>query len=189
LWTIPEDAKAYLLDLLQGGGVRLHVDYIDLLYRSLHDISELPRAAWGGVERDLSGSAMRIELGSLIQKVIRKRTIRTNVYHQRNAMILKLAEMYMNENFEGVNHRVVWGSILPQDVDRQAQTEQLLVQAGVHSRRTAMDEIGIQDPDEEFARWLEERKKILEMNKEFRTQSTRGGARERAVAAEMEVPE
>jgi len=189
LWAIPEDAKAYLLDLLQGGGVRLHVDYIDLLYRSLHDISELPRAAWGGLERDLSGSAMRIELGSLTQKVIRKRTIRTNVYHQRNAMILKLTEKFTNENFAGVNHRVVWGQILPEDVDRQAQTEQLLVQAGVHSRRTAMDEIGIQDPDEEFTRWLEERKKILEMNREFRAASTRGGARERATAAEMEVPE
>ena len=95
----------------------------------------------------------------------------------------------MHENFEGINHRVVWGQILPQDVARQAQNEQLLVQAGVHSRRTAMDELGIQDPDEEFNRWLEERAKILEMNKEFRTQSTRGGARERAVAAEMEVPE
>ena len=92
LWTIPEDAKAYLLDLLQGGGVRLHVDYIDLLYRSLHDVSEMPRAAWGGIERDLSGSALRIELSSLIQKVVRKRTIRANAYHRRNDMILKLAE-------------------------------------------------------------------------------------------------
>jgi hypothetical protein len=104
-------------------------------------------------------------------------------------MILKLGEMYMHENFEGVNHRVVWGSILPQDVTTQAQTEQLLVQTGVHSRRTAMDEIGIQDPDEEFNRWLEERERILEMNREFRAVSTRGGTRERAVAAEMEVPE
>jgi len=189
LWTIPEDAKAYLLDLLQGGGVKLHVDYIDLLYRALHDVSETPRAAWGGVEKELSGAALRIELGSLIQKVVRKRTIRTNVYHQRNAMILKLAELFMKENFEGVNHRVVWGHILPQDVDRQAQTEQLFVQAGVHSRRTAMDEIGIQDPDEEFERWLEERRKILEMNQEFKAASTRGGARERAYAAEPEVPE
>jgi len=198
LWTIPEDAKAYLLDLLQGGGVRLHVDYIDLLYRALHDISETPQAAWGGIEKELSGAALNIELGSLIQKVIRKRTIRTNAYHQRNAMILRLAEMFMNENFEGVNHRVVWGQVLPQDVDRQAQTEQLLVQAGVHSRRTAMDEMGIQDPDEEFNKWLEERKQILEMNREFRAQSTRGGARERATAAEparqalageMEAPE
>jgi len=198
LWTIPEDARAYLLDLLQGGGVRLHVDYIDLLYRALHDVSETPQAAWGGIEKELSGAALNVELGSLIQKVIRKRTIRTNAYHQRNAMILRLAEMFMNENFEGVNHRVVWGQVLPQDIDKQAQTEQLLVQAGVHSRRTAMDEMGIQDPDGEFSRWLEERGRILKMNQEFRAASTRGGARERAVAAEparqalageMEAPE
>ena len=91
VWTIPEDAKAYLLDLLQGGGIRLHIDYIDLVYRCLHDLSEMPRAAYGGVERDLSGAALNIELGSLIQKVIRKRTIRTNAYHHRNEMILKLA--------------------------------------------------------------------------------------------------
>jgi hypothetical protein len=189
LWTIPEDAKAYLLDLLQGGGVRLHVDYIDLLYRALHDISETPRAAWGGIEKELSGTALQIELGSLTQKVTRKRIIRTNAYQRRNAMILKLAEMFMNENFEGVNHRVVWGQVLPEDVSRQAQNEQLLVQAGVHSRRTAMDEMGIQDPDQEFDRWLEERTKILKMNQEFRAQSTRGGARAKTVAAEMEVPE
>jgi hypothetical protein len=189
LWTIPEDAKAYLLDLLQGGGVRLHVDYIDLLYRALHDISETPRAAWGGIEKELSGAALQIELGSLIQKVTRKRTIRTNAYHGRNDMILRLAQMYMNESFEGIQHRVVWGPILPEDATRQAQNEQLLVQAGVHSRRTAMDEMGIQDPDEEFNRWLEEREKILEMNQEFRAQSTRGGPRARATAAEMEVPE
>ena len=189
VWATPEDSRAYLLDLLQGGGVRLHVDYIDLLYRSLHDVSELPRAAWGGSERDLSGTAMNIELGSLIQKVTRKRTTRTDAYHRRNAMILSLAEKYMAQNFTGLSHRVIWGPILPQDTARQAQNEQLLVQAGVHSRRTAMDELGVQDPDQEFARWLEERKKILEMNKEFRAQSTRGGARERAIAAEMEVPE
>lgn len=189
VWTIPEDARAYLLDLLQGGGVRLHIDYIDLIYRSLHDISETPRASWGGVQIELSGTALNIELGSLIQKVNRKRLIRTNAYRQRNELILKLAQKFLKENFEGVDHRVTWGPILPQDLSRQAQNEQLLVQAGVHSRRTAMDELGIEDPDAEFNRWLEERRRILEMNQEFRAQSTRGGVRERALAAEMEVPE
>jgi hypothetical protein len=176
---LPEDARAYLLDLLQGGGVRLHIDYIDLLYRTLHDISETPRAAYGGSDRELSGAALQLELGSLIQKVTRKRTIRTSAYHRRNEMILKLAEKYLGEEFQNITHRVVWGPILPADIARQAQNEQLLVQAGVHSRRTAMDEMGIQDPDEEFARWLEERGRILLMNQQFRAQST----------SEMEVPE
>ncbi|MFC1902469.1 phage portal protein [Chloroflexota bacterium] len=65
VWNIPEDAKAYPLDLLQGGGVRLHIDYINLLYRILHDISESPRAAFGGTERDLSGVALEMLRGRL----------------------------------------------------------------------------------------------------------------------------
>jgi len=182
VWTLPEDARAMVLNLLEGAGIRLHIDYIDVLYRCLHDISECPRAAYGGVEKELSGTALQIELGSLIQKVTRKRTIRTNAYHRRNQLILRLAEKYLGQSFEGITHRVVWGPILPTDKARQAQNEQLLVQAGVHSRRTAMDEMGVQDPESEFTRWLEEREKILEMNREFRVQSTRGGARERGMS-------
>jgi hypothetical protein len=188
-WEIPEDADISVLDMLKGGGVRLHIDYIDIIYRALHDISETPRASYGGIEKELSGAALKVEMGSLIQKVTRKRTIRTGVYNRRNAMILSLARQYSGEIFEGITHRVIWGSILPSDEERQAQNEQLLVQAGIHSRRTAMDELGLQDPDAEFGKWLEEREQILRMNSDMRTQSTRGGARERATAAEMEIPE
>ena len=52
-----------------------------------------------------------------------------------------------------------------------------------------MDEMGIRDPEAEFQKWLEERGRILEMNQEYRSRSTRGGERERSVAAEMETPE
>ncbi len=186
VWNIPEDARAYLLDLLQGGGVSLHINYIDLLYRTLHDISESPRSAFGGTERDLSGVALEIELHPLLQKVRRKRIIRSVVYKRRNEMILKLLEKYQGEDF-GDNHlRVVWGPVLPQDVARQVNNEQTLVQTGIHSRRTAMDEIGIRDPEYEFKRWLEERETILRMNKELNVKSTRSGARERALLSQAE---
>ena len=190
VWTIPEEAKAYLLDLLQGGGIRLHVDYIDLIYRCLHDISEAPRAAYGGIERELSGVALEVELTSLLQKVRRKRTIRTNAYKKRNQMILKLHNKFNNEDLTDVQHRIVWGAVLPQDRAREAQNEQLLVQSGVHSRRTAMDEMGIRDPEAEFDKWLQERARILEMNQDYKSRSTRGGERERSFAPEMEsIPE
>jgi len=107
VWNIPEDAKAYLLDLLQGGGVRLHIEYINLLYRILHDLSESPRAAFGGTERDLSGVALEIELQPLLQKVRRKRLIRTAAYNRRNRLVLKLLEQYRNESF-GDNYLRVW---------------------------------------------------------------------------------
>ena len=190
VWAIPEESKAYLLDLLQGGGIRLHIDYIDLIYRCLHDISEAPRAAYGGIEKELSGVALEVELQSLLQKVRRKRTIRTDAYMRRNRLILALHKQFNREDLTRVGHRIVWGGVLPQDRAREAQNEQLLVQSGVHSRRTAMDEMGIRDPEAEFARWLEERQRILEMNREFSARSSRGGERERNTAAEMEpVPE
>ncbi len=186
VWNIPEDAKAYLLDLLQGGGVGLHISYIDLLYRMLHDISESPRAAFGGTTRDLSGVALEIELQPLLQKVRRKGLIRAAAYNQRNRMILKLVEKYQNENF-GDNHlRVVWGPVLPRDMERLVSNEQVLVQNGIHSRKRAMDEIGVKEPEMEFKTWLEERETILRMNRELNARSTRGGARERAIEPRVE---
>jgi len=173
VWNIPEDAKAYLLDLLQGGGVGLHINYIDLLYRILHDVSESPRAAFGGTARDLSGVALEIELQPLLQKVRRKRLIRTAVYNQRNRLILRLLEKYQGESFGDIRLRVVWNPVLPRDITRLVTNEQSLVQSGIHSRRRAMDELGVEDPEIEFDRWLEERKAILGMNKELNAKSTR----------------
>ncbi len=189
VWNIPEDAKAYLLDLLQGGGVGLHIDYINLLYKILHDLSESPRAAFGGTDRDLSGVALEIELQPLLQKVRRKRIIRSSAYNRRNRLILKLIEKYRNEDF-GDNHlNVIWSPVLPQDLTRLVANEQALVQTGIHSRRRAMDEIGIEDPEMEFSRWLEERETILRMNKELNAAPVRSGARGRAAESRPDVAE
>lgn len=186
VWNVPEDAKAYLLDLLQGGGINLHISYIELLYRALHDISESPRSAFGGTERDLSGVALEIELNPLLQKVRRKRIIRTVVYRRRNEMVLKLLEKYRGESF-GENHlRVIWGPVLPQDITRQVNNEQILVQTGIHSRRRAMDDIGVRNPEYEFKRWLEERELILKMNKELNARPARGEKRERVLAPQVD---
>lgn len=160
VWEIPERAKAYLLDLLQGGGVKLHVDYIDLLYRTLHDLSESPRTAFGDNERGLSGVALEMELHPLLQKVKRKRTIRTAVYRRRNELILRVLEKMTGDNFGNYRSRIIWGPVLPQDRGRLVREEQILVGSGIHSRRRAMDELGIEDPDAELNRWLEEEEKI-----------------------------
>jgi hypothetical protein len=190
VWNIPEDAKAYLLDLLQGGGVNLHLHYIDLIYRALHDLSESPRSAFGGLERDMSGVALEIELQPLLQKVRRKRIIRTAAYNRRNEMILKLLEKCGGEDFgpapNGGRLKVMWGQVLPRDVEKKVNSEQVMVQTGIHSRRTAMGEVGVADPDYEFKKWLEERESILKMNKELNARAARGGARESALTSRAE---
>jgi hypothetical protein len=64
-----------------------------------------------------------------------------------------------------------------------------MVQAGIHSRRTAMGEIGVADPDTEFQKWLEERESILKMNKELNAKSGRNSAREGALTSRTESVE
>ena len=184
VWNIPEDARAYLLDLLEGGGASLHINYIDLLYRTLHDVAEAPRAAFGGTNRDLSGVALEIELQPLLQKVWRKRLIRSAVYKTRNRLILKLLEQHLDEDFSGCHPEVVWSPVLPRDLSTLVSTEQTLVQNGIHSRRRAMSEVGVKDTETEFKRWLEERQAILKMNKDLNARPARGSERERARAPE-----
>jgi hypothetical protein len=99
-------------------------------------------------------------------------------------MILKLLEKYQGESFGDNRLRVIWSPVLPQDLARLVANEQTLVQSGIHSRRGAMEEMGIKDPEGEFKRWLEERETILRMNKQLNARSTRGGEGERALAGE-----
>ncbi len=54
--------------------------------------------------------------------------------------------------------RVVWGSVLPLDRSRLVEDERVLVGAGIHSRRRAADELGVEDPEGEFRRWLDEQR-------------------------------
>jgi len=69
--------------------------------------------------------------------------------------------------------RVIWGPVLPQDSTKLAGDEQVLVRNGIHSRRRAMDELGVKEPEREFKRWLEEREAIGNTDSRFKIQDSR----------------
>jgi hypothetical protein len=156
VWELPERARAYLLDLLQGGGVNLHVEYVNLLYRTLHDLGEAPRTSFGDSGRGLSGVALNIELDPLLKKVQRKRLLREAAFKRRNEMVLRLLEQYTGVSYAPYRSRVIWSPLLPIDRSRLVVDETRLVAAGIHSRRRAANEMGVEDPDTEFERWREE---------------------------------
>jgi hypothetical protein len=49
---------------------------------------------------------------------------------------------------------------LPADRSRLVADEARLVAAGIHSRRRAAHELGVEDPDTELARWQEEAQRL-----------------------------
>jgi len=112
----------------------------------------------------------------LLQKVRRKRLIRAAVYRRRNEMVLALAERFLGQSFGDVTHRIIWGPVLPRDFQRQVTNEVQLIQCGVHSRKRAMDSLGIDDPEREFAQWLSERQRIMQQNKELNAKTTHLGS-------------
>ncbi|OGO48975.1 MAG: hypothetical protein A2W34_03970 [Chloroflexi bacterium RBG_16_64_32] len=164
VWELPEKAKAYLLDLLQHGGVRIHLDYLEEVRRALHDISETPRTAFGSTDRDLSGIALQVELEPLLQKISRKRLTRTDAYTTRAAVALRLHDLYTGTSHTDAGRIVVnWDPATPQDRTRQVADEIAQVTAALSSRRTSMAVLGAADPDAELQRWIEEARQIAEV--------------------------
>jgi len=157
-WELPEGARAYLLDLLQGGSSQIHLSYIDQLFRVLHDLSETPRTAFGDSGRDLSGAALEVEIQPLVQKVERMRRMWDGVFARRNAMLLDLLERFGGHDLRGIRQTsTIWPSILPSDRDGSVRNAVTLVESGIQSRRSAIVGLGSNDPDAELAQIREER--------------------------------
>lgn len=177
-WELPEGAKAYLLDLLSGGGGGLHVDYVNLLFRALHDLSETPRTAFGDSGRDLSGAALEVEIQPLVQKVARKRRGWDALFRQRNARLLDLLERFGGIDCGGLRQTTtIWPNILPSDAESAVQNEVRLVASGIHSRRTAVAALGGNDPEGELARVLAEQSQLDAVDARVRTGAASGEQR------------
>ncbi len=151
VWELPDRARAYLLDLLQGGGVQLHIDYVNAIYRALHDLSETPRIAFGDNRQGLSGVALEMELHPLLHKLRRKRLIRAAAYRKRNEIALRIHEQMTGAQLAPYRTSIEWGAVLPQDQGHIARQEIELVKNGLRSKRTAMARFGISDPGAEMA--------------------------------------
>jgi hypothetical protein len=75
-------------------------------------------------------------------------------------MVLRVLEQETGVSYAPYRTRIVWGSVLPTDRSRLVADERVLVESGIHSRRRAADELGVDDPDAEFSRWLEEQEMV-----------------------------
>lgn len=156
-WELPEGARAYLLDLLQGGAAEVHLRYVEVLFRMLHDLSETPRTAFGDGGRDLSGAALEVEIQPLVQRIQRKRRQWDLALTRRNQLLLNLAARHADLDTTGFGTPVnLWPPILPSDTEAAVRTTVQRVQNGLLSRRTAMHTLGETDPDAELNRMASE---------------------------------
>jgi hypothetical protein len=148
IWTIPQDAKASLLEMLKDGTVNLHLSYIELLYKMMHDLTELPSSGFGRDQSSggpSSGVALEQLLFPVVQRVLRKRRIWDQVIDTRNRMMLHLAGLPV------LRSKVVWPDILPKDRSGLVTQEVGLVASNIHSLETARRVLGDEQPELENA--------------------------------------
>jgi hypothetical protein len=160
-WELPEGAKAYLLDLLGGNGVSLHIDTIEQLRTSMHDLAEIPRSAFGDSGRTLSGAALEVELQPAVHKARRKRKALSRFYRRRNQILFELLRRFAGEEIpDDITTAVIFPNILPTDRAQDAVTAAQLVASGIRSRRAAAADLGEPDPQQQLTDWLEESRMI-----------------------------
>lgn len=154
VWDIPSDADVKLLEW-QGQPVAVG-EHIERLYRTLYEVTETPRSAFGDSGRVLSGVALETELRPIVQRTLRRRAWWTRALRQRSAMVLALARQFGSfgtpEPVEAHRIRVIWPPMLPRDDASEVQNQVRLVAAGLRSHRAAMDALGTENPEEELAR-------------------------------------
>ena len=151
VWELPSGATAHTLQLFDGDGARVHLDTIEALYRALHDLAEMPRSAFGDASGVTSGTAMEAILQPLIQRTKRNRLIWTSALARRAGLILTLAARFGLIDLGGYPPDafivgITWPPIIPADRHDIVADEIALTAAGLHSRQTAMDALGVTDP-------------------------------------------
>ena len=147
---------------MQNGGLTAHLEYSHDILQSIHDMAEMPQAAFGKGDvagKMASGVALEILLQPVIHKTNRKRMIWTDALTRRAKMILRLGALDAAQEI-----RVNWPAILPRDVATEVANEIALVSGGIHSRETANRNLGEEMPLDEVTRAIDEAKRWAEVN-------------------------
>ncbi|HXF82614.1 MAG TPA: phage portal protein [bacterium] len=166
VWDLPRDADVALLEW--RGSLPALQEHIERVLRALYEVAETPRTSFGDSGRLLSGVALETELQPLIQRTLRKRVGWSVALRRCAQMALQLTDRFGSAR-EGVGGpgpsprsaryrvRVIWPPMLPRDDDAEAQRNLALVAGGLRAHRSAMDALGVPDPEAELRRVQQDR--------------------------------
>lgn len=155
---------------------------LDRIRNDIAEVSQVPAVAFGRQDSGLSqisGVALRILYGPLVAKTAAKRASWSPGLEY--LMWLCLRAEGLEVPIEAVNVR--WPDPVPVNAKELAETEKIAVDSGLTSRRSAMQRLGVEDAEEEYASWQEEnRLKTL-------GEGVKAGLSLHAAALEAGVPE
>lgn len=155
VWDVPADAA---VDLLEWRGQLPAVDrHIERVLRAMFDVAEAPRSSFGDTEQPFSGVALETQLQPVVQRTLRRRIVWEPALREIARFCLLLAEQFGVDGatpgqYAPYRVRVQWLPMLPKDDDAEANRFIALTAASLRSHTTAMEALGVSDPEAELAR-------------------------------------
>lgn len=174
IWELPQDAHAYVLELLQGDVTGQRLAYLRDILHAMHAISRVPETALGSTDREVSGFALQIELGPLIRLVARKRLSRSAALRRRAQLIAALGAKFDGQPVATTVPEVIWTDAIPTDRSDELANAQVELALG-RDPAAVLRSIGVENPDAELAASLRHKRALAAMP----AQPQQGGADER----------
>jgi hypothetical protein len=116
-------------------------------------VTSIPRAVFSKSEGSpMSGYALRMHYVPFERKCMKKEVIIKNRLMELNDMIFKAARLLGIGDYTGFRTRINFSSGLPIDEEIRVQVHEMELRSKIKSRRTVMQERGIEDIDAEMAR-------------------------------------
>ncbi len=149
------------LEVVNAGDIGPFIQVMEKIVDQICNVTGIPRMVLSKAEGGpVSGYALRIHYIPLERKCRKKELILKNRFMELNKMILKAAKLLGKGDYTGFKTRVIYSGGLPIDEESQLRVNEMELRNGIKSRRTIMQERGIEDIEAEMAQIRSERDDI-----------------------------
>lgn len=187
VWDMGREGEASYLEW--GGPAPGVMDYIELLMKVLFDTSSLTGVAFGRTDQSqASGSALVVQMLPIVEIVRRKRATWGPKLRDLANKLIELEAMSMpSGQFEQIykfkpedlgrfSINPKWAPILPRDRMSVVNENVALLVNKARSIVTALKDLGVDDPEEERARIIQDLEEFAKMQAEFKQEETEHAA-------------
>lgn len=141
------------LEVVQAADISSFIQAMKEIVDQICTVTSIPRLAFSRPDGGpISGYALRVHYIPLERKCGKKESILRNRFCELNKMIFAAARLLGLGNYTGFSTKIRFSGGLPVDEETQMRVHEMELKSKVKSRRTVMQERGIEDVDIEMAR-------------------------------------
>jgi len=143
------------LEVVQSADITPFIQAMKEIVDQICTVTSVPMAAFSRSDGGpVSGYALRIHYIPLERKCGKKETILKNRFGELNRMIFAAAKLLGMGDYTGFGTKIQFAGGLPIDEETQMRIHEMELRNKVKSRRTVMQERGVEDIDVEMA-WID----------------------------------